>query len=67
VLATEEEEPFLIVGIEPKESVIIKCKFIIYAPKNQLPDYRVKFVVDKNVKYEKLSDKEKKEIIVDKE
>lgn len=62
-----EEEPFLIVGIEPKESVVIKCKFIVYTPKNQLPEYQIKFVVDKNVNYEELSDKDKKEIIIDKE
>ncbi len=62
-----EKEPYLVVGIEPKESVIIKCKFIVYTPENKLPDYLIRFVVDKNVSCEKLSDKDKKEIIIDEE
>lgn len=63
----DETEPYLAVGIGPKETVIIKCKFTVYAPENQLPNYLIKFVVDKNVKHEKLSDNDKKEIIIDKE
>jgi len=62
-----EEEPFFIVGIEPKESVIIKCRFKVYAPLNSLPDYKILFVLDKNVRYESLSDKDKKEIAIEKE
>lgn len=64
VYEIEENEPFAVIGIGPKESIVIKSEFSANKPTKEAPKYRVKIVVDKKIKIRKLSDKDKKELVV---
>ena len=60
-----EDSPYAVIPIAPKESVMIKCSFKLNRPLNEKCDYSIIIVVDKNVKIKKIPDE--KRILIYKE